>query len=205
MRKITTPKEVFRYTGILMVFLILGSCNNDKTSPGDSSIEFKELALKSGGLASMAIINPIITQPAIQQSRDTNVLLTIDTKTINENNVDTKVVFSDDRSDPATNPGNPETFTSIVDKNMKVYWSGVAKDEDSFETIDIIAIYRKPEGGAEILESTFKDPNRDGIVIGKIKNKKVDGLEYYTVVFRINGDTPRTFVVDPKLQMNPGN
>jgi hypothetical protein len=201
MKTITLRKETFRFASILAICLILGSCKNEQTPSENSLKESKELALKSGDLASMAIANPIISQPEIQESKDTYVLLTIDTKTINENNVDSKVVFSDDRSDPATNPGNPKTFTSIVDKNMKIYWSGVAKDEDSNETIDIIAIYRKPEGGAEILESTFRDPNKDGIVIGKVKNKKVNGLEYYIVVFRINGETPRTFAVDPKLQM----
>lgn len=200
MRTITTPKEVIRYTGIMVIFLIFGSCKNDQTPSGNSSKVSKELAQAGENSADLFFSNSLIS--GLQESKDTNVLLTIDTKTINENNVDSKVVFSDDRSDPTTNPGNPESFTSIVDKNMKVYWSGVPQDSDSNETIDIIAIYRKPEGGAEILESTFRDPNRDGIVIGKVKNRNVSGLEYYSVVFRINGETPRTFVVDPKLQMN---
>lgn len=200
MRTITTLKEVIKYTGIMAIFLIFGSCKNDNTPSVNSSKMSKELAQAGENSADLFFSNSLIS--GLQESKDTNVLLTIDTKTINENNVDSKVVFSDDRSDPATNPGNPESFTSIVDKNMKVYWSGVPQDSDSNETIDIIAIYRKPEGGAEILESTFRDPNRDGIVIGKVKNRNVSGLEYYSVVFRINGETPRTFVVDPKLQMN---
>ncbi len=87
---------------------------------------------------------------------------------------------------------------------MKVYWSAVPKDATSTETVDVLAIYRKPEGGAEILKTTFKDPNKDGIIIGKIKNKKVNGLEEYSVLIRINGDTIKTFMVDPKLEMGGG-
>lgn len=200
MRTITTPYELLRYAVILAILLLLGSCKHDHELSLNVAHDSKEVALAESMLVDWPITNNLIS--GIQDARDTNVLLTIDTKTINENNVDSKVVFSDDRSDPISNPGNPSTFTSLVDRNMKVFWSGVAKDPDSDETIDIIAIYRKPQGGAEILESTFRDPNKDGIVVGKVKNKKVQGQEYYSVVFRINGETPRTFVVDPKLQMH---
>lgn len=200
MRTITTLYELMRYALILAILLLLGSCKHDHGPSLNAPNASKEVATAGSNSEDWLISNNLIS--GIQEARDTNVLLTIDTKTINENNVDSKVVFSDDRSDPISNPGNPSTFTSLVDRNMKVFWSGVPKDADSEETIDIIAIYRKPQGGAEILESTFRDPNKDGIVVGKVKNKKVQGLEYYSVVFRINGETPRTFVVDPKLQMH---
>lgn len=202
MRTTTLRKEMFRTAGILAVCLILGSCKNEKTEQQHNSNDSKELAL----IAENNIVVPNATTSilGIQQNKDTNILLTVDTKTINQNNIDSKVVFSDDRSDPTTNPGDPKTFTSIVDKNMKVYWSAVPKDATSTETVDVLAIYRKPEGGAEILETTYKDPNKDGIIIGKIKNKKVNGLEEYSVLIRINGDTLKTFMVDPKLEMGGG-
>ncbi len=178
MKTSTLLKRAIKTASFLTILLVLISFENEKP-----------------------IYLPNTTIPGIQQNKDTHILLTVDTKTINENNINSKVVFSDDRSDPTTNPGNPETFTSIVDKNMKVYWSAVPKDANSTDTVDVLSIYRKPEGGAEILEATFKDPNKDGIIIGKIKNKKVNGLELYSVLIRINGDTIKTFLVDPKLQM----
>ena len=132
---------------------------------------------------------------------DTNVVLTVDTENITEENKNDYVVFSDDRSDPSENSGTPSEHVAYVDKNMKIYWSGVAKDPSGGATVDILEVHRKPEGGAEILEAVFRDPNKDGIVIGKIKNKKVSGLESYNIVIRVNGESPKTFVIDPKLKM----
>tara|TARA_R100001369_G_scaffold92896_1_gene141130 strand:+ start:157703 stop:157963 length:261 start_codon:yes stop_codon:yes gene_type:complete len=84
---------------------------------------------------------------------------------------------------------------------MKVYWSGVAKDTTTGDEVAILGIFRKPDGGADILESLSKDPNKNGVVVGKVKNKSISGFEYYSVEFRINGDTLRTYLVDPKLKM----
>ena len=140
----------------------------------------------------------------VVKKKDTHVHLTIDTRSINENNKNSMVIFSDDRSNPSENPGDPEQYVSLVDKNMKIYWSGQPADASSDKTIDILEVYRKPEGGAEILEKTFRDPNKDGIVIGKVKNKNVTGFENYNIVFRINGDTIQTFTIDPKLKMTDG-
>ena len=133
--------------------------------------------------------------------QDTNVLLTVNTDSLNSSNTDVMIVLSDDRSDPSENPGNPSAFTSWVDKNQKIYWSGVPKDENSTDVINILEIYRKTEGGAEILDKTFKDPNKNGVVVGKIKNKKVEGLEYYNIKFMINQDSTRIYDIDPKLRM----
>jgi hypothetical protein len=199
MKTTTLRKGISRTGCVLTIALFIFSCKNEKTINAINSNEPKELALITENI--IDIPSAINSSLEIQQDKDTKILLTVDTKTINQNNIDSKVVFSDDRSDPNTNPGNPKTFTSRVDKNMKVYWSAVPKDVNSTETVDVMAIYRKPEGGAEILENTFKDPNKDGIIIGKIKNKNVSGLEFYSVLIRINGDTIKTFLVDPKLEM----
>ena len=152
----------------------------------------------------LATQHPANGKADVVKKKDTHVLLTIDTRSINENNKNSMVIFSDDRSNPSENPGDPEQYVSLVDKNMKIYWSGQPADANSDKTIDILEVYRKPEGGAEILEKTFRDPNKDGIVIGKVKNKNVTGFENYNIVFRINGDTIQTFTIDPKLKMTDG-
>lgn len=135
--------------------------------------------------------------------RDTNILLTVDTQNINEDNLDTTVIFTDDRSNPTGNPGDAENFTSLVDRGMKVYWRGQTKDGNNSVVIDILEIERKPDGGSNILESTFKE---DGLVVGQVTNEYVSGLESYYITFRIiNGRNTKTFTIDPKLKMTGSN
>jgi len=136
--------------------------------------------------------------------KDTHVLVTVNTDSLNRSNMDSMILLSDDRSDPSENPGNPSTFTSLVDKNQKIYWSGVAKDKNSTDVINILKIYRKTDGGAVILDKTFKDPDKNGVVVGKIKNKKVEGLEYYNIRFMVNQDSTKIYDIDPKLRMVGG-
>ncbi len=196
MRTITFLKRLIPFVSFLFIFCVLISCDQHKKSHLKNS---KEMAMKSAinKNAGETFLNSSVQS----QSKDTHILLTIDTKTINQNNLNSKVVFSDDRSDPAQNPGDPASFTSIVNKNMKVYWSGVAKDTTSGDVVNILGVYRKPDGGSEILEIIGKDPNKNGVVVGKVKNKSVSGFEYYSVEFEINQDTLMVFLVDPKLKM----
>lgn len=132
------------------------------------------------------------------QKKDTNVLLTVNTKKINPGNVNEAVSFSNE-GDSKPGSGKPADFVSEVYRNMKITWYG--KAEDAGDTIQILEITRKPSGGAEILDKTFKDPNNDGIVKGKIKDEDVPGDELYNVKFRINNDPNKEFTVDPKLRM----
>ena len=150
----------------------------------------------SGEILALEVADLLV---AVKQ--DTNVLLTVDTEKINDANLDVMVMISDDRSDPSENSQKPSEHVAMVDRNMKIYWSAEALDPQLGTTVDVLGIFRKPEGGAEILEASFRDPNKDGVVMGKIKNKKVDGLEYYNILIRVNGETPKTFLIDPKLQM----
>ncbi|NJW53759.1 hypothetical protein [Salinimicrobium oceani] len=142
---------------------------------------------------------------AISVREDTNILLTVDTENITEETVNEHVKITDDRSNPAENSSSPSDHIALVDKNMKVYWSAVPLNSEGGTTVDVLGIFRKPEGGAEILEGVFRDPNKDGVIMGKIKNKKIDGLEYYNIMIRINGVTPQTFMIDPKLKMTTGD
>ena len=197
MRTFTFLKRIISMCAFLFIFYCFVSCDQNKSSVVNNT---NELALKADHISNSSNMDAYNNNEQTQ-SKDTHILLTIDTRTINQNNINTKVVFSDDRSDPSQNPGDPESFTSRVDKNMKVYWSGVAKDTSSRDEVNILGVYRKPDGGAEILESLGKDPNKDGVIVGKVKNKNVTGFEYYSVEFEINKDTLQVYLVDPKLTM----
>lgn len=185
----------------LFLFVCLGaimfSCNEPIPRSGNEQLNSGESALLQNTSEELLAFNskalPIVFR------KDTNVLLTVDTENITEENKNESVFISDDRSD---NRALPSQHVAEVDKNMKIYWSAEALDPASGITVDVVEIFRKPEGGAEILDGVFRDPNKDGVVMGKIKNKKVSGMEYYNIVIRVNGDTPQTYVIDPKLKMN---
>jgi len=145
--------------------------------------------------------NDISSLLNINLKKDTNVLVTVNTKEIDKSNIESTVVLSDDRSEPSENSGKPSSFVSVVEKNQKIYWRGAAKDPNSGDVVEILKIYRKTDGGSEILDKTFKDPNKRGVVVGKIKNKKIAGLEYYNIRIIINQDSTRIYDIDPKLRM----
>ncbi|TVZ27633.1 hypothetical protein JM83_2683 [Gillisia sp. Hel_I_86] len=199
MKTNTLLKRTIKIVGFLTILLVLLSFKNEKRASEIYLEHVNELAMRMEAPVNLAV--PHKNSVMDVERRDTHILLTIDTENIDEGNLNATIVFSDDRSDPSENPGNPEKFTSVVDKNMKIYWSGIPKDENSTDVIYILEVIRKQQGGAEILKKTFKDPNKDGVVVGKVKNKKVEGFEYYSVKFSINGTTVRTFEVDPKLKM----
>ncbi len=199
MKTSTLLKRTIRTANFLIILLILISFKAERPTLKNSLENTKELAFNAENL-----YKPVVNTNSLDitiERKDTHILLTVDTETINQNNIDAKVVFSDDRSDPIENPGDPKTFISKVDKNKKVFWSAVPKDPIIDLSIDVLAIFRKEDGGAEIMEDVYIEEGRKGVVVAKIKNKKVFGLENYSVVFRINEDNPRTFVVDPKLEM----
>ena len=184
--------RIIKKAGILIVVLVMFTLvfAGKQKSTDTSNIDVLTAAIHSN----------VQDQDNAFLKQDTHVLLTVNTDSLNSSNTDVMIVLSDDRSDPSENPGNPIAFTSWVDKNQKIYWSGVPKDENSTDVINILEIYRKTEGGAEILDKTFKDPDKNGVVVGKIKDKKVEGLEYYNIKFMVNQDTTKIYDIDPKLR-----
>ncbi|MFD0976850.1 hypothetical protein [Salinimicrobium gaetbulicola] len=180
----------------LLIFLFLPfvfiSCKQDS--------EVRDTAFKVEKVDSQ---NSVVGNETFFEVReDTHVLVTVDTENISEETKNENVFITDDRSDPSQNSEKPGEHIALVDKNQKIYWRGEPKDPSANVSVDIVEIRRKADGGAEILEAVFRDPNKDGIIIGKIKNKKVSGLEYYNIVIRINGESTQTFVIDPKIQMS---
>lgn len=137
------------------------------------------------------------------EGEDTYVTVTVDTENINEDNLNETVFFTDSRSNSTSTVSSPENHIALVNQNRRIYWSGKTLNGNSEETIEIIEIYRKPEGGPMILTRTYTDPNLEGTIIGDIRSDYVEGLELYNLVLRINGEDERTFTIDPKIQMQP--
>ena len=138
-----------------------------------------------------------------EEGEDTYVTVIVDTENINEDNLNETVFFTDSRSSGTSNLSSPLNHTALVNKNRRIFWSGKTLDENNFETIEILEIYRKQDGGEVILTRTYTDPDLEGVVIGDIRPDYVDGLEFYNLVFKIHGETERTFTVDPKIKMQP--
>ena len=184
---------------ILMLCLFSLSCDEGKTNLLDEQVLSAEVALLPDHFNNVA--ESPATEPQIAAEKDTNVLLRVDTENITEDTKEEFVFISDDRSDSSENSSSPSEHIALVEKNMKIYWRAEALDPQSGVTVDVLGIFRKPEGGSEILEGVFRDPNKDGIIMGKIKNKQVEGLEYYNIMIRVNGENPKTFLIDPKLKM----
>lgn len=184
---------------ILMLCLFSLSCNQRETNLLDEQVLSAQVALLPDHFKNVPV-SPA-TEPHVAAEKDTNVLLRVDTSNITEDTKDEFVFISDDRSDPSENSSSPSEHIALVEKNMKIYWRAEALDPQSGVTVDVLGIFRKPEGGSEILDGVFRDPNQDGIIMGKIKNKKVEGLEYYNIMIRVNGENPKTYVIDPKLKM----
>lgn len=135
---------------------------------------------------------------------DTVITLTVDTDNIqpNEQSIKDNVVFTDNQSDPAENPGHPETYVSTVNQGKTCTWQGAAKNKR--DTVNITVVAKKPNGGADILsEITLGDPITDPKVTSTVQNKAITGEESYYVTFIINKNPSPAYTVDPRIKMNP--
>ena len=138
-----------------------------------------------------------------RKDKDTIICVTVDSKKINENNIDQHVIFSDDRDeDPPQQPGNPKDYVSTISKGMKVYWRAALKDPDSGDDIEITEVISK-EGKEKwkLLDSVKPEQGNKKAWVGKVKGKNISDMEAYSVKFRINGGSGKEYIVDPKLQM----
>lgn len=137
------------------------------------------------------------------QVKDTHIKLAIkkdvDPNTINQGNVARMIIFEDDRNDNPEKPGDPGDWVSTVDKNMKVYWNGVSNPDKNI-SIKINEVVRKNTNQVRILKKArYSDTNKDGFVVGHVKNKEVHGDEDYRINFTINS---KRLFIDPKLKMH---
>lgn len=184
---------------ILLLSLFSLSCNEREKNHLEEQVFSTQIAGLPDDLKNIEVSSA--TESHVEAEKDTNVLLRVDTENITEDTKNEFVFISDDRSESSENSSSPSEHIALVEKNMKIYWRAEALDPQSGVTVDVLGIFRKTEGGSEILEGVFRDPNKDGIIMGKIKNKKVEGMEYYNIMIRVNSENPKTFVIDPKLKM----
>ncbi|MBT8260907.1 MAG: hypothetical protein HKO92_07720 [Flavobacteriaceae bacterium] len=132
-------------------------------------------------------------------AKDTNITLTVDTASITESTKNTAVVFSDDRGDAAETPGDPANYVSSVNKNYKVIWTGVGKD--NVGTVQITNVSK--EGGSEIMTNIKQTPNNSMTWQAKIKPDASDNdEESYTITIKVNNDSSKVFTIDPKLRIS---
>ncbi|MDX1751674.1 MAG: hypothetical protein R3259_00690 [Salinimicrobium sediminis] len=184
---------------ILLLSLFSLSCNERESKHLEEQVLSAQIAMLPDHSKNVEVSSA--TEPYVAAEKDTNVLLKVDTENITEDTKNEFVFISDDRSESSGNSSSPSEHIALVEKNMKIYWRAEALEPQSGVTVDVLGIFRKPEGGSEILEGVFRDPNKDGIIMGKIKNKKVEGMEYYNIMIRVNSETPKTFLIDPKIKM----
>ncbi|MCA0132757.1 hypothetical protein [Winogradskyella alexanderae] len=137
---------------------------------------------------------------------NTVITLTVDTDKLvsDPENVNKYVVFTDNQSDPAENPGHPETYVSTVNKGATCEWQGVAKN--GRDVINIDTITKKSTNGKDLLNTPIppglQGPKGGGKKItARVRANYLDGDEPYTVAFNI-GENPFVYFVDPRIKMN---
>ncbi|WP_411767578.1 hypothetical protein [Winogradskyella sp. A3E31] len=132
---------------------------------------------------------------------NTVVTLLVNTATINQNNKNSKVTFSDNQGDPAENPGNPNVYYSSVNVGAQISWIG--QSENGTDTVQITSVSQKTtDGGSDILQS-IGNPN-NGQVTAIARSVYVSGDENYNVSFTINNNTSNPYTIDPKIRMKEG-
>lgn len=199
MKTTTLLKRMIDTISFLMIILVLFSFKSEKPVATYSVDNCIELIFNEG-----VWNNPIDNLHFLKmglESKDAEVLLTIDTETINENNLNTTVVFSNVGESEQGSSGNPSNFLTTVYKKMKISWKGVPKDQNSTAIIEITDVERKLDGGAKLLRFGTKEYKNKALEM-KIKGRYIEGIEYYNVKFKITeGDSVREFEIDPKLEM----
>ncbi len=199
MKTSTILKRAIETISFLMILLVLFSFKNENPVTAYSEDNCLEISFNEG-----ICINPIdkplfLKMAAI--SKDAEVLLTIDTENINENNLNTTVVFSNVGETESGGSGDPSNFLTTVYQKMKITWRGVPKDQNSTAVIEVTDVERKIDGGAKLLRFSTKEYKNKALEM-KIKGRYIEGTEYYNVKFRItDGNSVREFEIDPKLEM----
>lgn len=129
--------------------------------------------------------------------QDTKITMQVDTKNLNEHNVDSHVTLKDNWTNP--NPSkDPKNFTSKISRGKQVTWSGNA-GAGSEDTIQITGITNKEKQGPEFLQSRGKGSN--GSYTATVKDEYIKGEESYYIEFTLNNKQHPVYRVDPKLAM----
>ena len=131
-------------------------------------------------------------------AKDTNITMEVDTRKINEHNVNEHVYFHDDHS--SREKGKPQNFISKIEKGGKVLWYGKSTP-DASGIIHITEIGRKSVNGeVELLKEHPRHSKEGNAFVARVKDQFIAGEESYYVKFKI-GDSDKVYLVDPKLEM----
>jgi len=129
---------------------------------------------------------------------DINVLLTVDTDTINSGNLDTTVVITDDHSgDGPSTPGNSSTFDINATEGQTVGFSIVPKNGTTGTSLNYFTF----ESGTSNLFSELPSADNDwtGTVNSSVPNAEI---EQFSITFKVAGNSGSPFTLDPQLKVN---
>lgn len=137
--------------------------------------------------------------------KNTYIYVVVDTDSINEENKNEKVDFSDNFGGSYSGK-HPSKFISLVNENKNIIWCGIVKEAAKNPThrVAVKKILRKPgTTGPEILHNPpFLEENESGVVIGKAKKSKVSGDEDYNIILEVSkGGNKVEYHIDPKMRM----
>ncbi|WP_324721031.1 hypothetical protein [Salinimicrobium sp. HB62] len=130
-------------------------------------------------------------------AENTRIYMIVNTKEIQPGSVDKHVKFKDNRGNKEPQ-GDPVNFTSEVSAGKKVFWLGEPKDEQR-DTIEITGVKRKGDG-PRLLQDIGSDPSHRGSYTAQVVDEYIEGLESYSLTFRIKGHKVE-YEVDPKIRM----
>jgi hypothetical protein len=130
----------------------------------------------------------------------TSVFILVETKGINQNNKDNKIVLYDNLTDSEL-PGDPKDYTSTVWKENEIIWLAFPNPfEKKPGKVALTKIEKKKDSNNHILKDDEYTPDSRGRVVGYTSDHYVPGNEGYNIWLEINGES---YMIDPKLQMHP--
>lgn len=146
----------------------------------------------------------LTSHPTFSQ-RPVEVLVTVNTEIITEDNVDEAVTLSD--SDHTSTPGSNSQFTTEIEKGAKIKWRGIAENGNSGDKVKLKAISIK-NGTPRVLERARNEGDVLGVVGASVRSQNVNvgDEDEYEITFQVKkqGGNWVEFKLDPKLRIGTG-
>ena len=143
----------------------------------------------------------LTSHPSYSQ-RPIEVLVTVNTEIITEDNVDEAVTLSD--SDHTSTPGSNSQFTTKIEKGAKIKWKGTAEDGNSGDKVKLKVISIK-NGTPRVLEKARNRGDSSGAVNANVRsqNVTVGDEDEYEIIFEVKkqGGKKVEYKLDPKLRI----
>lgn len=129
---------------------------------------------------------------------DINVLLTVDTSTINSGNLTSTVVITDDHSgDGDSTPGDSSTFDINATAGQTVGFSIISLDGITGTSLNYFTF----ESGTDGLFSDLPSATNDwvGTVNSNVPSAE---KEAFSITFKVAGNSGSPFTLDPQLKVD---